>query len=59
MLFEAQQAGDLDARHDPAELAGFLYHAWQGALLRMKATRTDRPLQQFRQVAFGVLLARG
>lgn len=56
LLFEAQQTGDLEAGRDPAELAGFLLHAWQGALLRMKATRTDRPLQQFRQVAFGVLL---
>lgn len=56
LLFEAQQAGELDASEDPDELAGFLYNAWQGALLRMKAAGSDRPLLQFKAVAFGRLL---
>ena len=56
LLFEAQQAGDLSASEDPAEIAAFLYNAWQGALLRMKATADDRPLQQFKRVVFGRIL---
>lgn len=57
LLFEAQQAGELDAAEDPDELAAFVYNAWQGALLRMKAAGSDRPLHQFRTVVFGRLLA--
>lgn len=56
VLFEAQQAGELSPELDPDELAGFLYNSWQGALLRMKAARSDRPLQQFRDTAFRLLL---
>lgn len=56
VLFEAQQAGALSPAVDPGELAGFLYHAWQGALVRMKASRTDRPLRQFQEMAFEHLL---
>lgn len=55
VIFEAQQAGEAQAELDPDEIAGFLYNAWQGALLRAKATRSDRPLQQFREVALGLL----
>lgn len=57
VIFEAQQAGEASADLDPDELAGFLYNAWQGALLRSKATRSDRPLQQFRDIALGRILA--
>ena len=57
VLFEAQQAGELSADEDPDELAAFVYNSWQGALLRMKATGSDRPLQQFRKVVFDRLLA--
>lgn len=56
LLFEAQQAGELDAAEDPDELAAFLYHAWQGSLLRMKTSGSDRPLQQFKSVVFRRLL---
>lgn len=59
VLFEAQQAGELTPDEDPDELAAFLYNSWQGALLRMKATGSDRPLQQFRRIVFDRLLAPG
>lgn len=59
VLFEAQQAGELDAAEDPDELAGFLYNAWQGALLRMKASGSDRPLQQFKTLALRRVLRPG
>jgi TetR/AcrR family transcriptional repressor of nem operon len=56
VLFEAQQAGELSTDEDPDELAAFIYNSWQGALVRMKATGSDRPLQQFRRVIFAQLL---
>ena len=46
-LRQAQKDGDLDAGYDPAALAEFLFNAWQGALMRMKASSCREPLDAF------------
>ncbi len=48
-LAEAQSAGEIAADQNPAELAGFISAAWEGALLRMKADRQIGPLRVFIQ----------
>lgn len=49
-LEEAQQQNDLDAQIDLASTAGFMINSWHGALVRMKATASDRPLNDFRNL---------
>ena len=53
----AQEAGALNPDLDAAEMAAFLVDAWEGALLRMKATGGAQPLEAFQRVAFGALFA--
>jgi TetR/AcrR family transcriptional regulator, transcriptional repressor for nem operon len=41
----------------PAALLGrFVLNSWEGALLRMRADKSDTPLLEFKKVIFGVLL---
>jgi TetR/AcrR family transcriptional repressor of nem operon len=56
LLREAQQRGELDAHHDPIELASFIANAWQGALVQMKATHSAYPLQMFVKYVFEGIL---
>jgi TetR/AcrR family transcriptional repressor of nem operon len=56
VLREAQAAGDIDPRHDPAQLARFLVNAWEGATLRLKITRDRAPIDDFFITSFKVLL---
>jgi TetR/AcrR family transcriptional repressor of nem operon len=46
-LAEARAAGELDSAVDPETLAGFLFSAWEGALLQMKTRKAARPLDDF------------
>jgi TetR/AcrR family transcriptional repressor of nem operon len=55
-LQRAQQAGELGPGHDPERLARFMFDAWQGAVMRMKVERTDRPLRDYIEMVFGRLL---
>ncbi len=55
-LAEAQQAGDITSRIDPATLATFALNAWEGALLRARVEKSSRPLQQFIDTLFTQLL---
>lgn len=48
-LEQAQKDGDLDSHYDPASLADFLFHSWQGAMMRMKASSSRKPLDAFCQ----------
>ena len=48
-LAEAQAASEIASDQNPAELAGFISAAWEGALLRMKADRQIGPLRVFIQ----------
>lgn len=56
VLREAQAAGDIDPRHDPAQLARFLVNAWEGTTVRLKITRDRSPLDDFFNTTFKVLL---
>ncbi len=49
-LREAGANGDLRTERDPEVLAGFIFASWEGAVLRMKACRSEAPLEAFQQV---------
>jgi TetR/AcrR family transcriptional repressor of nem operon len=48
-LREARAQGELAQEINPDALAGFIFNAWEGALLRMKADKSPVPLEQFLQ----------
>ncbi|MBM2770553.1 TetR/AcrR family transcriptional regulator [Burkholderia anthina] len=54
-LAAAQQAGELAASADVAELAAFFWIGWEGAVLRAKLERSDVPLKLFAQFFFNGL----
>jgi len=54
---EAQARGQVRAEADAALLADFLLNSWEGALLRMKAERSTKPLADFKTVVFGTVLS--
>jgi TetR/AcrR family transcriptional regulator, transcriptional repressor for nem operon len=56
VLRDAQAAGDIDPRHDPAQLARFLVNAWEGTVIRLKIDRDRGPIDDFLQSTFKVLL---
>lgn len=55
-IAEAQQSGAMKSRLAPSLLAQFILNSWEGALLRMRADKSDRPLTDFQEVIFGSLL---
>jgi TetR/AcrR family transcriptional repressor of nem operon len=56
VLREAIQRGDLAKSMRPDALAQFLLNSYEGALIRMKAEKSDKPLENFLHFAFDVLL---
>ena len=56
-IAEAQEQGMIGDRFLAALLARFLLNSWEGALLRMRAEKSDAPLLEFREIVFGQLLA--
>ena len=54
-LQEAQDSGDLDKEKNIDKLAQFIYNSWNGAVLRMKASRSPEPLNIFREMLTEVL----
>lgn len=58
VLREAMERGDLAKATKPDDLAAFLLNSYQGALLRSKADRSNKPLELFISFAFNVLLKR-
>ncbi len=48
-LHEAQEQGELKQDVDTMALASFIFTAWEGALLKMKADKSALPLDQFLQ----------
>jgi TetR/AcrR family transcriptional repressor of nem operon len=56
ILQEAIDRGDLAKSNKPQELASFLLNSYEGALLRSKADRSGKPLENFLHFAFNVLL---
>jgi len=56
VLQEAIDRGDLAKSNKPQELAAFLLNSYEGALLRSKADRSSKPLENFLHFTFNVLL---
>jgi TetR/AcrR family transcriptional repressor of nem operon len=56
VLREAQEKGEVDPRHDAAQLARFLVNAWEGATIRLRITQDRQPIDDFLNVAFKALL---
>ncbi len=55
-IAEAQKHGKIHNRLPAALLGRFVLNSWEGALLRMRAEKSDAPLLEFKKVIFGVLL---
>jgi TetR/AcrR family transcriptional repressor of nem operon len=58
VLQEAIGRGELAKSTKPQQLASFLLNSYEGALLRSKADRSGKPLENFLHFAFNVLLKR-
>lgn len=56
VIKEAQEAGEINSKHKPAQLASFLLSAFQGALLRSRAANDPAPLKDFASVSFSHLI---
>ncbi len=55
-IAEAQRSGALQNPLSAAVLARFLLNSWEGALLRMRAEKSDRALSEFMEVVFSQVL---
>ncbi len=55
-IAEAQHAGEIRSDVDPVQLATFVLNAWEGAVLRARLEKGDRPLRQFIDILFSQLL---
>lgn len=54
---EAQKQRAISDQLPAALLARFVFNSWEGALLRMRAEKSDAPLIEFKEVVFGKLFA--
>ncbi|WP_404786918.1 TetR family transcriptional regulator C-terminal domain-containing protein [Altericista sp. CCNU0014] len=52
----AQDAGEISTKTQAKDLAEFCLNSWEGALLQMKLSKSDAPLQNYIQFMFGVIL---
>lgn len=59
VLEEAQQQGDIAPNCDTREMAEFIFNAWEGALMRMKAAKCREPLDAFLAMLPRVVAAAG
>lgn len=55
-IAEAQKTGAISNRQPASLLAQFILNSWEGALLRMRADKSDAPLKEFVEVVFSSLL---
>jgi len=55
-IAEGQRAGEIDDSFAAEELAEFLLCSWEGAILRMKVTRSAEPLERFKTIVFETVL---
>jgi len=55
-LREAKEAGDISPHRDVEKLAEFIWNSWEGALLRMKVSKSAKSLHAFRDTLFEILL---
>ena len=56
-IAEAQEQGAVSDTFPAALLGRFVLNSWEGALLRMRAEKSDSPLVEFKAIVFGQLLA--
>lgn len=54
---QAQQQGAIGGQFSASALGRFLLNSWEGALLRMRAEKSDAALLEFKEIIFGGLLA--
>lgn len=54
---EAIEMGDLPQRKNPDDMAEFVFCAWEGALMRMKAAKSRESLDSFMRVLKSAFLA--
>lgn len=55
-IAQAQETGAINNRLAASQLAQFILNSWEGALVRMRTDKSDRPLKDFQDVVFGSLL---
>ncbi|MDW3191315.1 MAG: TetR family transcriptional regulator C-terminal domain-containing protein [Cytophagales bacterium] len=48
-IVEGQEQGDIKTEYSAKEYAAFILNSWEGALVRMKSTRDDQPMNLFIQ----------
>ncbi len=56
-LTEAKEANELDPSSDVAKLTEFIWNSWEGAILRMKASKSSRPLNIFKEILHNIILS--
>ena len=56
VIKEAQEAGEVDSKVKPEQLAGVLLSAFEGAILRARAANDPRALKEFMGVGFSRLI---
>lgn len=57
VVAQGQSAGEIAAGTDPQLLGRFVLNAWQGTLVRAKASKNEEPFKDFVTATFGVVLA--
>jgi TetR/AcrR family transcriptional repressor of nem operon len=57
-IAEAQKQGEISDQFPAPLLAKFLLNSWEGALLRMRAEKSDNPLLDFKEIVFKKLFER-
>jgi TetR/AcrR family transcriptional regulator, transcriptional repressor for nem operon len=55
-LAEAKNCGEIDAGLDVEKTSRFFWLAWEGAILQAKLQRSTQPIEDFRDVLFGLIL---
>ncbi|MCH7820138.1 MAG: TetR family transcriptional regulator C-terminal domain-containing protein [Candidatus Marinimicrobia bacterium] len=55
-LTEAKEAKELSPSSDVEKLAEFIWNSWEGAILRMKASKSSRPLKIFQEIVHKIIL---
>jgi TetR/AcrR family transcriptional repressor of nem operon len=55
-IAQGQARGEIKAQFPAASLARFVLNSWEGALLRMRAEKTEAPLAEFKAIVFGCVL---
>jgi len=55
-LKDAQSAGEISQSIDIGTVAGFILNSWEGALVRVKAEKSSRPMEILEEILFTKIL---